>query len=69
MNIETTKGKYSLFLCWIQSAIILAPFAGFFDAAILNAASADFIIKDFPIPLIEADFLRLSPFRAPPALV
>lgn len=41
----------------------------FFDTAISNAASADFIIKDFPIPLIEADFLRLSPFRAPPVLV
>jgi hypothetical protein len=40
----------------------------FFDTAISNAASADFIIKDFPIPLIKTDFLRLSPFRAPPAL-
>jgi len=40
----------------------------FFDTAIPNVAT-DFNKKDFPIPLIKTDFLRLSPFRAPPALV
>jgi len=35
MNIDNTKRKYSRFLCWIQFAIILAPFVSFFDAAIL----------------------------------
>lgn len=35
MNIESTRGKYHVFLFWIQFAIILAPFVFFFDAAVL----------------------------------
>ena len=26
-------------------------------------------VKDFPKPILETDFLRLSPFRAPPSFV
>jgi len=36
MNIKNTKDKYHLFRLLVQFAIILAPFAFFFDAAILR---------------------------------
>jgi len=44
-------------------------FHSFVESVISNPASSCVNFKDFHIPLIETDFLRLSPFRAPPARV
>jgi hypothetical protein len=41
----------------------------FVESAISASASSYINLRDFHIPLIETDFLRLSSFRAPPALV
>lgn len=41
----------------------------FFDSAISVSSSSYIKIKDFQKPLIETDFLRLSPLRAPPSLI
>ena len=41
----------------------------FFDSAISTFDLPGIKIKDFPKPLLETDFLRLSPFRAPPSFV
>ena len=41
----------------------------FIDLAISTLDLPGIKIKDFPKPLIETDFLRLSPFRGPPSRV
>jgi len=41
----------------------------FFDSAITTMDLPGIKIKDFPKPILETDFLRLSPFRAPPSIV
>jgi len=41
----------------------------FFDSVISASALSNIRIKDFQKPLIENEFLRLSPFRAPPVFV
>ena len=41
----------------------------FVESAIPVSSFSYIKIKDFHKPLIETDFLRFSPFRAPPALV
>jgi hypothetical protein len=41
----------------------------FLDSVIPKTVSSRIRIKDFQTPVIETDFLRLSHFRAPPALV
>jgi len=41
----------------------------FFDSAISTLDLPGIKIKDFPKPLLETDFLRLAPFRAPPSFV
>lgn len=40
-----------------------------FDSAISTLDLPGIKIKDFPKPILETDFLRLSPFRAPPSFV
>ncbi len=39
------------------------------DSVVLVLYSSVAKIRDYQIPLIKIDFLRLSPFRAPPTLV
>jgi len=41
----------------------------FFDSAISNFDLPGIKIKVFTKPILETDFLRLSPFRAPPSYV
>ena len=41
----------------------------FFDLAISTFDLPGIKIKDFPKPILETDFLRLSPFRGPPSRV
>lgn len=41
----------------------------FFDSVIADLDLSCIKIKDFQKPVIETDFLRLSPFRAPPSFV
>lgn len=41
----------------------------FFDSVISATTLSGIKIKDFQKPIIVTDFLRLSPFRAPPSLV
>jgi len=41
----------------------------FFDSVVATMDLPGIKIKDFPKPLLETDFLRLSPFRAPPSIV
>lgn len=40
----------------------------FVDSFVPKSVSSYIHIKDFQNPVIETDFLRLSPFRAPPVL-
>jgi hypothetical protein len=42
---------------------------GFFETSIAKSEVCLFGRKDFQSPLIVTDFLRLSPFRAPPTLI
>ena len=41
----------------------------FLDSAISALDLPGIKIREFPKPLLETDFLRLSPFRAPPSFV
>jgi hypothetical protein len=41
----------------------------FFDQLVPTSTLSWNIIKDFQNPVLETDFLRLSPFRAPPSLI
>jgi hypothetical protein len=40
----------------------------FFESVVPKSVSSYIQTRDFQNPVIETDFLRLSPFRAPPAL-
>lgn len=67
-DLTSEKATPSFVICNNFPVCDLFTFS-FFDSGIPKIAFSRIRFKDFQTPVIESDFLRLSNFRAPPALI